>query len=111
MDDPKSLTADLKDAIAKHAIAHPDTYRLTRLEKKLPEIELAVRGSTWHTNLAVAEARDATSNVAIMKKIIAELLAENENLKSTVGDLMAKVEAESERLNEFLKWAKTKGKT
>jgi hypothetical protein len=109
--EPKPLRDALRDSIEARREIHPMEFRVCNLEKKLPEIERGLRGSTWHVNLCVAECREATADVRAMGDTIVSQNETISEMKAAIGALQADLAAAMERIENMAQWAKTKGKT
>ena len=110
MADDKSLTDHLRESIEARRKTTPEQYKLDMLAKELPELKQALRGVNWLLNLAVANSRDVVKSNEVLREEIIALNRAVEELKAALGEQQMTIEKNSERLDGFAQWAKTKGK-
>lgn len=111
MSEPKPLRDALRDSIEAHRTIHPMEFRVCNLEKKLTEIERALKGVTWNENLCLGFVRETEKEIAALQTTITsqnEVIAE---MKAAIGASQADLLAACERIEGMAQWAKTKGKT
>lgn len=84
-------------------------FRVCNLEKKLPDIDRALKGFTWNQNMCLGFVRETEKEIQDMATTIT---AQNEmiaDLKAALGSVQADLAAMTERLDKASEWLKTKG--
>ena len=111
MTEPQPLRDALRDSIEARRTIHPMEFRVTNLEKRLPEHERAMKGFIWNENLCLGFIRETEKEIAALQTTITaqnEMIAE---MTAAIGALQADLAAALGRIENMAQWAKTKGQT
>ena len=108
-DEIRSASERLRESIQARKEIHPHEYRMINLEKKIPEMETAMKGVLWNTNTALGNTRETAQEITSLKERVIYQDGEIRELKASMGSLQADLVAALERVERMAQWAKTKG--
>jgi hypothetical protein len=86
-------------------------HRLEMLSKEIPELKLAFDGNQLILNVCVAYSRQVAAKCVLLEEENAALKTRQDDQEKQIAELRLQAGKHAERLDGFIAWAKSKGKT